>query len=294
MNRLRFMSETGKALQPGKAENTKIFAKKVWETEGQTAAHNRVDLLRKFAISPLALEHFNRVDAKDRTNPRLGKVLEVINDCPQDMDSSEDPATKYPCDIDFAVAKLESSVSQQFPRISITEVPQYPKFGPFPNLGECVLERYARVYMLLRYIGHCAIPGVWKGRYGSDDWDQPTLINQPHVPHWMRRKDAAASEPLAPDAPIVPPTLEIPERPAITLPITWKYRSKLPEAASYRSFQEENEAALPISQTIRMEPDANRDQSLNYVRALYDMGTIRGNINFEITKEGLDAVQHAL
>ena len=63
----------------------------------------------------------------------------------------------------------------------------FPSLGPHIDLGEDVLEKYNRVYNLLRSIVLSLAPIRFKKRFGKADVDpfQSTLIHSTSKPHWM-------------------------------------------------------------------------------------------------------------
>lgn len=319
MPMMRKMTENGVKLKPGIREKTKTFTNRMWEREGQTAAYLNYTILsefRKFAISPIVLKWFHKL-GEDRTASRLHSVLELFRDCPDAMQSDEDPSIKYPRnhtgktdfrvalivsqafrdiekartenrqftaeDIRIQVAELEKATGCKFPCISPGEEIVYPKFGPFPHLGESDLEAYARVCTLLRYVGYSSNKAIWKSRYASKEWDAFKGIDDSHTPHWMRPK-TAASEPSAPNAPTLPLMMDGSQKSALVLQIKWKYKCPLEEPAAYRSYIEEEAEHLkdlfPYSiQTVRIDPEASKEQFMDLVRSTFTMDKIRANID---------------
>jgi hypothetical protein len=279
----------------------------------------------------------------------MQEVLELIRDLPHDMDSDEDPTVKYPVEhtgslncrlalyvvqtykaiqksqsedvaftearISAALDKVENVLGQKFPRIPPGQALVYPKFGHFENLGECDLERYARVYTLIRHVGHAAGKDVFGGRYGSNDWAVDTSIGSTHVPRWMAPK-VPSSAPLAPDAPIFGPIASNTERPALVLPINWLFKSNLDEPKAYREYIEGEEPELQHlvpkkSRTIKIEPEMTKEHFLDSIRIAYKIDVIKANIyevslilvsieeeeedqTFSITTDDWSAVKQAL
>lgn len=317
---MRALTDTGPQLTPGDVNKVKTFVNRIWEREGQTAAYlgyTNLHEFRKFVVSPVMTECFVKVENTDRNKSRLYKVLELIQDLPKEMDSDEDPSKVYPRDytgvlnsrvalavvqasksiekarlerpsfteqeIKDASASLTNALGQQFPSVSPGETVVYPLFSHFPDTGECELERYARIYTLIRYLGHSSYKDVFKGRYGSKNWDQEKGIGITHVPHWMRPKKIA-TESVPPDAPIIPSVLEKPPKPAVSVKIIWRYRSTIEEAAEYRRYIEEEEPELkhllPLDEDMRIqiEPEASKEEFLDLVRATFHMDKNRANI----------------
>lgn len=319
---MRALPDTGPQLTPGDVNKVKTFVNRIWEREGQTAAYmgyTNLHEFRKFVVSPVMTECFVKVENTDRNKSRLYKVLELIQDLPEEMDSDEDPSKVYPRDytgvlnsrvalavvqasksiekarlerpsfteqeIKDASASLTNALGQEFPSVSPGEMIVYPLFGHFPDTGECELERYARIYTLIRYLGHSSYKDVFKGRYGSKNWNQEKGIGITHVPHWMRPKKIA-TEPVPPDAPIVPSAQENPPKPALSVRIIWRYNSKHAEATEHRRYVEEEEPEMKhfvrLDEDVRITvaPESSKEEFLDLVRATFHMDKIRANILF--------------
>lgn len=254
-------TEPANNLKPGARDACKTFTRGMWEKEGLTAAYlgySRLDEFHRFAMSPVVLESVARISNHDSTKSSLPAILELIRDEPELLESDEDPPVKYPIEhtgslnsrlalyvvqtyeaiqkaeskkaqftgeqISAALEKMKELFGQSFPRISSEETLVYPRFGHFANLGECDLERYARVFFLTRHVGHAAGKDIFAGRYGSTEWATKTLIGSTHVPRWMAPKKPS-SESVAPDAPIVGLAVSKTQRPPLSLPIKWMYKS---------------------------------------------------------------------
>ncbi|PVI04089.1 hypothetical protein DM02DRAFT_625202 [Periconia macrospinosa] len=212
-------SEDGQNRLPGKPGDPKSFVNKIWEGEGECAAYlgySMVNDLRTFAMTPLVLRTFCRFE-KLKGSHSLKKTLEVLQDLRNDLKTNQSPEIAYPlshsgkdnyrvacilvqfkeevekahfdnikiteADIEAACQEFETSrLLESVPRINQNTEIRFPKFGPFPNLGEVELEAYNRLYALIRYLGHSASASNWKSRFGSSNWNHPISLGESHVP----------------------------------------------------------------------------------------------------------------
>lgn len=306
----------GPPRKQGVREDAKSFVKKIWEKEGECAAYlgyGFIDEFRRFAISPLVLSHYSKLGSEGRT-VRQESVLEVLRDCAEEMETDQDPDAAYPPshsgkaafrvalivaqarrgiqkalseryvftqqEVEEACATFDKEEEKDIPRIDPSKVTLvFPKLGPFKNLGEDDLEAYVRVFALLKYIQYSS-NAPWNTRFGSEKWDLRMAVGASHVPEWMIPKESTSTV-LAPDAPLKPVGLPIPQKPAIKIRCIWKYDAKTPDAEEYREVvdSEELEDQLPVlEQEITLEPAARREHVLDDVRRQYKLHTLKAQI----------------
>jgi hypothetical protein len=178
----------------------------------------------------------------------------------------------------FSLGGVQSDV----PRLDPDDALEAPKLGPFLDLGEDDLEAYDRVYFILRYLKY-STQSPWTNRFGSNKWDRQVMVDESHVPHWMRPK-ATPSEATAPDVPMKPAGLNLPERPIRKLTIDWLYQSKFKGATQLRELREQEESGveypLPTEQQrITVAHETSIEELRKNIRTMYILELLGAQIN---------------
>jgi hypothetical protein len=320
--RTKEKKDSGPPLEPGNRRKPNTFLPQGWQAEGQCAAYlgfTQTQHLRMFAISPIVLDAFVKGHG-DLNHAKQSKVLELLRDCPDAMASEEEPHTKYPWSekgfaiwrVALIVAQLRRKIQNTYstsytpsesdierscrdldntiegtinvPRLDFKEPLVFPKLGPFLDLEEDDLEAYNRVYLILRYLKY-STQSPWEHRFGSYKWDRQVVVDDSHVPHWMRPK-ATPSEATAPDVPTKPVDLNLPEKPVPKLTIDWMFQSRYKGATQFRAFREEEEKCgfevhpLPVlQQNITVAYETSVEEFRNNIRALYGLELLSGQID---------------
>jgi hypothetical protein len=174
--------------------------------------------------------------------------------------------------------------SSDVPRLDPDDALVAPKLGPFLDLKEDDLEAYNRVYCILRYLTY-STQSPWEKRFGSDEWDRQVVVGDSHVPHWMR-PNATRSVGTAPDVPMKPAGLNLPERPTRKLTINWLYQSKFKGATQFRDLREQEEESgveehpLPTEQQeITVSHKTSIEKFRNSIHTMYIIEGLSAQIN---------------
>jgi hypothetical protein len=174
--------------------------------------------------------------------------------------------------------------SSDVPRLDPDDALMAPKLSPFLDLEEDDLEAYNRVYFILRYLKY-STQSPWRNRFGSNKWDRQVVVDESHVPHWMRPK-ATPSEATAPDVPMKPAGLNLPERPTRKLTINWLYQSKFKGATQFRDLRKQEEESgveehpLPTEQReITVSHETSIEEFRNSIRTMYILESLGAQIN---------------
>jgi hypothetical protein len=177
----------------------------------------------------------------------------------------------------FSLGGVQSNV----PRLNPDDALVAPKLGSFLDLEEDDLEAYNRVYCIPRYLTY-STQSPWEKRFGSDEWDRQVVVGDSHVPHWMR-PNATRSVGTAPDVPMKPAGLKLPERPIRKLTIDWLYQSKPKGATQLRDLKEQEEES-----SVEEHPLPTEQQQITVVHET-SIEEFRNNIRTMYILEGLDA-----
>ena len=115
-----------------------------------------------------------------------------------------DPQEAQAAQADAIKRLSESEKGRNIPHDFDVETIQFPKLGPHTALGEHRLEKYNRVYNLLRSFASALAPSRWKEKFEKENVDPfgKVLIHPSSIPMWMvETKEPSAANPLLPAPP---------------------------------------------------------------------------------------------